>query len=337
MRFFNTHIAVLLIALAGISCPAYSQLETFFTSFEFDDSGTFSIGEAPLTATFSGGSAQVIGIGAYYKSGTHSWHVPNGGMSTVTFETAAATVDFWFRDTAGAASSSYRIIDTSDAVIGSGNGTQSFVNVDLTRTGDQTRIARVEFDSAGGGDTVVDDFSFAGSGETVPPGGDIIEIQLGDPVDDQVYSGIASVSGWAVSSDGIEKVEVYIDGKYKFDAPYGRRRVDVGEQYPDILNSDESGFAFSLNYSRLGPGPHEVKVIAVTLFSDVKEVSANFTVQAFHEKYFADPDVVNLDSAIVSGEGNQIIIEGTSVDGEVYDIKLQWRTSTQGFEIIEIR
>ena len=170
MRFFNTHVAVLLITLAGISCPAYSQLKTFSTSFEFNDSGTFSIGEAPLTATFSGGSAQVIGFGAYYHSGTHSWHVPNGGMSTVTFETAAEIVDFWFRDTAGASSSSYRIIDTSDAVIGSGNGTQSFVNVDLTRTGDQTRIARVVFDSAGGGDTVVDDFSFSATAPvTTPP------------------------------------------------------------------------------------------------------------------------------------------------------------------------
>ncbi len=151
---------------------AIAHTETFITSFEFSDSGTFSIGQAPFTATFSGGRAQTVGNSAYYHSGRFSWHVPNGGSALVSFETPADIVDFWFRDTRGAASSSYRVIDASDAVIASGNGGQSFVNVRVTRSGMQARIARVEFDSSGGGDTVVDDFGYTATANEPDPGGD---------------------------------------------------------------------------------------------------------------------------------------------------------------------
>jgi glucose/arabinose dehydrogenase len=149
---------ILLISGSLFSNIAYPV--TFGTSFEFSMAGTFSIGEEPFTATFSGGTAQTVGTGAYYHSGRFSWHVPSGGLTTVSFETPVENVDFWFRDTVSAASSSYRIYDTGNTLIASGGGGQVFVNVLLSRSGSETLIARLEFDSAGGGDTVVDDFSY---------------------------------------------------------------------------------------------------------------------------------------------------------------------------------
>jgi hypothetical protein len=150
-----------------------ARCESFFTSFEFSDAGTFSIGDAPFTASFAGGRAQTVGVGAYYHSGRFSWHVPSGGFASVSFETPVESVDFWFRDTAGAVSSAYRIFDTLGAMIGSGRGGQSFVNVMLARSDTQSRIARLEFDSAGGGDSVVDDFGYTVTANppVIDPGG----------------------------------------------------------------------------------------------------------------------------------------------------------------------
>jgi hypothetical protein len=166
MNGFKMRIYAPLFSILLASSAAYA--ESFFTSFEFSNSGTFSIGDTPLSATFSGGSAQTVGVAAYYHSGRFSWHVPSAGMANVTFETPVESVNFWFRDTNGAASSSYQFFDTNGTIIRSGNGSQSFVNVGLERSESQTRIARLKFSSVGGGDTVVDDFGYTVT-EPVPP------------------------------------------------------------------------------------------------------------------------------------------------------------------------
>jgi len=176
---------ILLISGSLFSNIAYPV--TFSTSFEFSMAGTFSIGEEPFTATFSGGTAQTVGTGAYYHSGQFSWHVPSGGLASVSFETPVDNVNFWFRDTENAASSSYRIYDTGDTLIANGSGGQAFVNVLLSRSGSQTRIARLEFDSAGGGDTVVDDFSYT-VGEEPPP-----EPPLDNPIMEAIQTSTVTI------------------------------------------------------------------------------------------------------------------------------------------------
>ncbi len=204
--------------------------ESFFTSFEFNDPDTFSIGVEPLIATFSGGAAQTVGVGAYYHSGRFSWHVPSGGEADVTFNTPAEAVEFWFRDTAGAASSLYEIIDTNGAILDSGNGTQTFVLVSLQRTGSQSRIARIRFSSAGGGDTVVDDFEFtANEIAPPPPSGDPVNLNgevissSGTPLCAMVLAsgvfqftcspdGPYSLNDLPRESDGSVKRQVYVDG-----------------------------------------------------------------------------------------------------------------------------
>jgi hypothetical protein len=335
MKFLPLFCFVLLTTLPGLSSPALAHTEFFSTSFEFNDSGTFSIGDAPLQATFSGGSAQVIGVAAYYHSGTHSWHVPNGGQSTVTFETAADQVDFWFRDTAGAAVSSYRIIDTNEAVIGSGSGTQAFVNVVLTRTGTLSRIARVEFESAGGGDTVVDDFDYAANEE--PPAVANLTVSLEEPINGLVHGGIGNLRGWAVSSDGIDRVEVWIDNAFAFEAPYGGSRTDVGAQFPDISNSELSGFSLAYGYSNLSVGQHTITAKAYTILGELAESTSVFDVIAFDKTFIFGTDVVDTTDAVISSNGDEITMENVSIAGTLYDLTLKWRTAEQGFEIIDIR
>ena len=49
----------------------------------------------------------------------------------------------------------------------------------------------------------------------------------------------AGTPGWAVS--GIERVEIFIDGVYEFDAPYGASRGDVGKAFPRCGGLHELG------------------------------------------------------------------------------------------------
>ena len=61
---------------------------------------------------------------------------------------------------------------------------------------------------------------------TEPP---ISESAIEEHFQGGMHSGIGMIRGWAVSSDPIERVEVFIDGVYRFDIPHGGKRRDVGK------------------------------------------------------------------------------------------------------------
>ncbi len=53
------------------------------TSFEFNDSDGFVLGNAPFTADFQGGVTETRGNTALYKDGVFSWHISPPGTSIV--------------------------------------------------------------------------------------------------------------------------------------------------------------------------------------------------------------------------------------------------------------
>ena len=334
MKMGSRNLSLTAFFLAAPPLATQAHLEFFSTSFEDEGAGNFSIGTAPLTATFSGGQAQQIGIGAYYRTGTHSWHVPDGGTSVITFETPADFVDFYLRDTAGADASTYRVYDTSDILLAEGSGTQEFVYFSVSRSGGNSRIARVEFDSAGGGDTVVDDFSFAANEIPISTN---VTISLEEPTANRVHGGIGNLRGWAVSPDGISHVEIFINGTLAFEAPYGGNRPDVAAQFPDVIGSLSSGFSLAYGYSNLLPGEHTITARAHSLLGQQSDATATFTVVGFEKTFIGPSAVVNASNATITPDGDEISVENISIDGRVYDIVMKWRTSEQGFEIIEIR
>ena len=64
--------------------------------------------------------------------------------------------------------------------------------------------------------------------ETSVTPGDTLRIALEEPVKGDTYSGVGNLRGWAVATVGVDRVEIWIDGAYAFDAPYGGARADVG-------------------------------------------------------------------------------------------------------------
>lgn len=176
-RFLAAVVIGLLLATSG-------RAETFSTSFETDPPGDFTIGMAPITASFENGNAQTVGNPGLYVTGSHSWHVGPGVTGIVAFETAASDVDFFFRNAPGAGPSTARVIDVDDNVISTTDGTQSFINISVSRMAGETLIDRVEIENSGGAsDVVVDDFSF--TAEASMGGGPLM-----DPIPEAIPQGV---------------------------------------------------------------------------------------------------------------------------------------------------
>jgi len=167
--------------------------------------------------------------------------------------------------------------------------------------------------------------------------GSTLQVTLEEPVNAEIHSGVGNLRGWAVASEGVEKIEIFIDGDYAFDAPYGGARGDVGAAFPDISNSTESGFSLAFTYSNLTAGTHTMEAVARTADGADERSAVTFEVVKFAQNFISDSQAVNLDAAGCATKGDEISITGAAVAGETYDIVLDWRTAEQGFEIVQIR
>ena len=175
------------------------------------------------------------------------------------------------------------------------------------------------------------------SNSVTPASASVFRVFLEEPLQAQAHTGVGNLRGWALASDGIERVDITIDGVFAYSAPYGGSRPDVGGAFPDISNSDVSGFSLSFNYSDLEAGTHTISATAYTFSGEAKTSSATFTVVRFPKNFIKGQDAVSLDGASCMVSVDEISIVDAIVDDALYDLLLKWRTAEQGFEIVEIR
>lgn len=162
-------------------------------------------------------------------------------------------------------------------------------------------------------------------------------VVLEEPVAGEIHGGIGNLRGWAIASDGIEKVEIWTDGVYSFDVPYGGVRGDVAGAFPDVANSTESGFSMAYSYSNLSAGAHSIRAVAYNASGVTHESVAQFEVVKFSEDFISGPNAVDLSGGSCTASGDQIALVDALVSGTLYDLVLKWRVAEQGFEIVEIR
>jgi len=166
--------------------------------------------------------------------------------------------------------------------------------------------------------------------------GDTIKLILEEPGAGSIYSGVGNLRGWSVATVGIEKVEIWIDGAYAVDAPYGGTRADVGNANPDYPDADKSGYALAWNYSNMTPGEHTITARAYNTNGQYAERTSRFTVTRFDKPFIGANDAVSLDGAQCEVSDVQIWLKDAFLAETPYDIRLEWRTATQGFEIIDV-
>jgi len=68
--------------------------------------------------------------------------------------------------------------------------------------------------------------------------------------------------GWATSPQGIERLDVYVDGHYAGTAAYGSLREDVAAVFPLWGNSRRSGFNLRLSEKTFLRSPATVEIVA---------------------------------------------------------------------------
>ncbi len=104
----------------------YEDFENIFSDPQFEDPENFTLGESPITATFTGGLAREIGVSRTYNHtfpfGDHllseaAWGVYNGTSGTITFETPAAQVQF-YASVYDKDDGEIRVFDSHDNLIG---------------------------------------------------------------------------------------------------------------------------------------------------------------------------------------------------------------------------
>jgi hypothetical protein len=179
--------------------------------------------------------------------------------------------------------------------------------------------------------------TFTVTEDPIIPTEDVFKISLGEPITGETHSGIGNLRGWAISNNGIDRVEIFIDGKYMYDAPYGGLRVDVEAAFPNVDGSLLSGYSLAFGYADLGSGQHTVRAVAYDSLGNSTEQSSTFNVVVYEQNFINSNEVVDLSSSTISASGDEIMINDASIGQRSYNLKLKWRTAEQGFEVIEIQ
>ena len=99
----------------------------------------------------------------------------------------------------------------------------------------------------------------------------------GDTVAEPVGTRL-TIEGWAVSHDGIDTIDVLLDGQPAGGAHHGLVRQDVEKALPDWPGSLRSGFVFHCPPRLLRPGPHRVSLRVRTVQGAERTRSFAFTV-----------------------------------------------------------
>ena len=163
-----------------------------------------------------------------------------------------------------------------------------------------------------------------------------IELAIEEPVQGSTVSGVGNIRGWAFGDSNIMSVELYVDGRYIADIPYGGTRNDVGDAYPARPASGESGYSMAFAWGLLTPGPHQIRIRAVDDEGRAAEAAGNFTVAAFDNAFIGEPEKVSVDGTVEKLDARTIRLNRVQADGVLYDVKLQWQPASQKFEIVEI-
>jgi len=84
------------------------------------------------------------------------------------------------------------------------------------------------------------------------------------PQPNDFMKGTVTFQGWAeIEHSSLQAVELLVDGNFVGTAQYGFPRPDVALQYPFLLNSQNSGWRFVIDTTKLANSRHRVTVRAL--------------------------------------------------------------------------
>lgn len=104
-----------------------------------------------------------------------------------------------------------------------------------------------------------------------------MRLQLDTIVQGTTLNGNVQLVGWALSSSGVQKIELSVDGGNKEQATYGTGRPDVGAAFSDYGQAAaSSGFVYNLNTRKYLNGNHSLSIVVTG--NDGKTTSGYWTI-----------------------------------------------------------
>lgn len=174
--------------------------------------------------------------------------------------------------------------------------------------------------------------SLAVAGVAVPAAAEF-RLNLEEPVNYGTASGVANIRGWAVADEGVDRIELWVDGQFASEIPYGGERTDVEAEFPGVEGSLESGFGKTFNYGNLGPGEHTITVRAYNEAGEEREATSTFQVVSFSESFLSGdlPFDVSVADADINQQTGVITLEDVRLGSVEYDLNLKWSEAAQAF------
>ncbi len=80
------------------------------------------------------------------------------------------------------------------------------------------------------------------------------------------YAGTVEARGWALDFEGVNQVQIYIDGAFEGLATHGFFSPGINMQYPGYPESGIANWTFSLDTTRFSNGKHSINVVVVDDF-----------------------------------------------------------------------
>jgi len=87
-------------------------------------------------------------------------------------------------------------------------------------------------------------------------------------------AGVVGLIGWALDDNGVEAVDIYVDGVLAGRTLYGFNRPGVGDMFPGFPDGDNAGWVFSLNTTRYTNGLHTVTPRAISAVGEVRDLNS---------------------------------------------------------------
>lgn len=162
-----------------------------------------------------------------------------------------------------------------------------------------------------------------------------ISFSVEEPASNASMTGISNIRGWAVSTAGIDRIELSINGIYKTDIPYGGTRGDVEKNYPSYPDSRYSGFSMAYAYTLLEPGKNEYTFIAVDSDGDEEEIIRTFYVTKFQKNYFTGDAPLSIDESPGMTTGDDVTFINVDMTGQKFAVTMGWDKGKQNITIKE--
>jgi Bacterial Ig domain len=95
------------------------------------------------------------------------------------------------------------------------------------------------------------------------------------PVQNSVLRGTATLSGWALSEDGIENIAVYVDRSFvQMAGRLNGARPDVISLHPEFAGVTDMEWTVKLETGSLTPGSHDVLTRAISKKGAVRDLGS---------------------------------------------------------------